>query len=81
MTIEDQRRCQDITIINFEKRKIKDTDGQRNGNPFLQALVIILAAALLIAIGYIACLKAGILAPPSEPCCFGIVELDFDFGA
>ncbi len=81
MTIEDRRQCQDITIINFEKRKPNDTDDQRNGNPFLQALVIILSAALLIAIGYITCLKAGILAPPSEPCCFGIVELDFDFGA
>ena len=80
MSFKDQQRYQDIAIINFEKCP-PDEPKQREGNPYLQALVIFLGAALLVAIGYIACLKTGILAPPAEPCCFGILELDFDFNA
>lgn len=80
MSIESRRRYQDIAIINIERRA-RENAGQSKNNPYLVALNIVLASALLIAIGYIACLKTGILAPPSEPCCFGIIELDFDFGA
>ncbi|MEM9619116.1 MAG: hypothetical protein AAF936_14260 [Pseudomonadota bacterium] len=79
MTIEDQHRYQDIAIFHLEKGDAGDGKS-RNRNPYLVALIIVLATALLIAIGYIICLKTGILAPPNDPCCFGIVELDFDFG-
>ena len=50
-------------------------------NPFVVILVTVLVTVLLIAVGYFACLKAGLIAPPREPCCFGVLELDFDFNA
>ena len=74
----DRRGYQDIAIFDMR-------DGSANkkskSNPFVVILVTVLVTVLLIALGYFACLKTGLIAPPREPCCFGVLELDFDFNA
>ncbi len=73
----DQKHYQDIVIINVGK-KLPATE-KKNRNPFLQFLVIVLSALLLFTMGYLACVKAGLIAPPHGNCCFGIIELNLDF--
>jgi len=75
----DRQRYQDIAIFDMRDGATDKKAGK--SNPFVVILVTVLVTVLLIAIGYFACLKAGLIAPPSEPCCFGVLELDFDFNA
>ncbi|MBL4620228.1 MAG: hypothetical protein JKX88_09050 [Marinicaulis sp.] len=75
-----QKHYQDIVIINVGK-KLSPTEKKNSRNPFLQFLVIVLSALLLFTMGYLACVKAGLIAPPDGHCCFGILELNFDFDA
>lgn len=75
----DKQRYQDIAI--FDMRDGSADQKSRKSNPLIVILVTILVTVLLIAVGYFACLKAGLIAPPREPCCFGVLELDFDFNA
>lgn len=75
----DQRRYQDIAI--FDMRDGSEDTKTRKSNPFVVILVTVLVTVLLIAVGYFACLKTGLIAPPPDPCCFGVLELDFDFNA
>lgn len=75
----DRPGYQDIAIFDMRDGVAKTKAGK--SNPFVVILATVLVTVLLIAVGYFACLKAGLIAPPSEPCCFGVLELDFDFNA
>ncbi len=72
------RSYQDIAIINVGKSCSGDEKKSKK-NTFLYVIIAVLSAVLLIGFGYVACIKAGWLAPPDTACCFGVLVLDFDF--
>jgi hypothetical protein len=80
MTWGDQKRYQDIAIINVGKSSPTEPK-KRNRNPFLQFLMAFLAAILLLVISYFAAVKTGLIAPAHNHCCFGVLVLEFDFDA
>lgn len=72
------RRYQDIAIINVGKSHSSE-DGKTKSNKFLYIIIGVLLTVVFIGIGYVTCIEIGLLPPPDAGCCFGVLELDFDF--
>ena len=75
MSFNDSQRCMDIAFINFEK------GGSSKDNPcklLCRIVLFVFAAIILIGIGYFAGLKAGYFAAPSDACCYGVLDFEFD---
>jgi len=73
-----QHRYQDVVIVNIGKSS-SQTSKKNNRYLLFHILAGVLTALLMITIGYLACVHAGLIAPPDAQCCFGVLELDFDF--
>ena len=73
MSLDAEKRYQDIAFFNLEK---KSAAPEKKSNVMTIIAVSVLVTVVLLAIGYCAGLKAGYFA---APCCFGPLELQFDF--
>ncbi len=75
MSFNDSQRCMDIAFINSEKR------GGSKDDPcklLCRIVLFVLLAVFFVGIGYFAGLQAGYFAAPSDACCYGVLEFEFD---
>lgn len=76
MTFTGGKQYQDIIVVNINKRKPPAPERRRN--PLMLILASVLITVLLIAVGYLAGVKTGVVSPPDDICCFGSFDFDFD---
>lgn len=67
----------DIIFIDNQRSPI--VAPKKRANPLILILVSVLVTLLLIAVGYFAGFKAGLVSTPDDICCFGAGGVDFDF--
>ncbi len=72
-----RRQYLDIAFINFGKSG--SGDDKSKSSRWLYVIIGVLFSIILIGIGYFICIETGLLPPPDPGCCFGVLELDFDF--
>jgi len=78
MLRKDKQSFDDITIVTVGKSG-GNTPKKSTSNRFLHSVIAILATLLLLVIVYAACVRAGYFSAPQYLCCYGILELNFDF--
>lgn len=73
MSFSVEKRYQDIAFFNIEQKP----QPKKKTNILVVVAVTAIATVALVAVGFIAGAKAGLVTPP---CCIGALDFDFDFG-
>ncbi len=74
----DKQSFDDITIVKVGKSG-GNASPKPSSNRFLHIVIAILGTLVVLGIGYAAGVRAGYFSAPHYVCCFGVLELNFDF--
>lgn len=66
-------------IVFIDNHRYSQVAPKKRANPLIIILVSVLVTLLLIAVGYFAGFKAGLVSAPGDVCCIGDGKFDFDF--